>query len=277
LNSTKRCADPDILKLMMTAYNIQKGAPVSGEFNVTKHSMTRILKAGQSTPSTCDILFENLEEDYDDYMEDITDKTSIIKSVKTARFKFVPTNVVNSPVAPDMKSTMYDISSNAVGLTGDSSVLSPVYTGPFCSVDCGNPVQIKVIADKLGSNITKTSTQTKRTTFTSVLQTFQSSPLSCEYKMSKVTSTVSIVTGTTVNTTPVETYAKAVFTLGPDGCTPIFSSVKEYDPDPAILTFSKDYSKSYLSGVEVTLPSLYQYDPSKLISKRVDSTVKNIS
>jgi hypothetical protein len=277
LNSTKRCADPDILKLMMTGYNIQKGAPVNGEFNITKQTMTRILKAGQSTPSTCDILFENLEENYGDYMEDITDKANAVKSVKTARFKFVATDIVNSPVAPDMKSTVYDISSNAVGLVGDSSVLSPVYSGPSCSVDCGNAVQLKVIADQLGSKVTRTATQTKRTVFTSVLQTFQNSPLSCEYKMTKTTSSVSTTTGTTVNTMPVETYVKAVFMLDTDGCTPLLSRVKEYDPDPTILTFSQDNSKSYLNGVEVTLPSLYMYDPTKLISKRVDSTVKNIS
>ena len=80
-----------------------------------------------------------------------------------------------------------------------------------------------------------------------------------------------------MNTRPAETYVKAVFTLGTDGCTPLLSTVKEYDPDPTILTFSKDFSKAYLSGVEVTLPSLYGYEPSKKISTRVDSTVKNIS
>jgi hypothetical protein len=190
LNSTKRCQDPDILKLMMTAYNIEKGPPVNGEYNIIKNTMTRILKAGQSTPSTCDVLFENLEEGYDDYIEDITDKANRIQSVKTARFKFLTTTNPNAPVVPDMKSIMYDISSNAVGLAGDSSALSPVYTGPSCSVDCGNTVQIKVITNQLSSNVA-TTTHTKRTTYTSVQETFQSSPLSCEYKMMKSTSRVS--------------------------------------------------------------------------------------
>jgi hypothetical protein len=217
-----------------------------------------------------------LEEDYDDYMTDITDSTSIIKSLKSARFKFVQ-GTAPSPVIPDMKSITYDISSNALGILSDRSALSPVYTGPACSVDCGNPVQLKIIADQLSSEVTKTPTQTKRTLFTSVLQTFQTSPLSCEYKMTKTTSSVSNITGTRVDTTPVETYVKAVFTLDTDGCRPLLSTVKEYDPDPTILTFSQYYSKSYLNGVEVTLPSLYMYNPTKLVSKRVDSTVKNIS
>lgn len=276
LSSTKKCSDPDILKLMMTAYNIQKGAPITGEFNVTKHAMLRIVKAGQSTPSTCDILFENLEENYDDYIEDITDKASTIKSLKTARFKFIE-GTSPAQVVPDMTSVTYDISSNALGILSDRSALSPVYAGPSCSVDCGNPVQIKVIASKLEAKVTSTSTQTKRTVFTSAKQTFQTSPLSCEYMMSKITSSVSKITGNTLNTSPVDTYVKAVFTLDKDGCTPLLSTVKEYDPDPTILTFSKDYSKSYLDGEEVTLPSLYGYEPEKKASKRVDSTVKNIS
>jgi hypothetical protein len=95
--------------------------------------------------------------------------------------------------------------------------------------------------------------------------------------MTKTTSTVSNTTGTTVNTRPVETYVKALFTLGTDGCTPRLSTVQEYDPDPTILTFSKDYSKAYIGGAEVILPSLYGYNPSKKTSTRVDSTVKNIS
>ena len=276
LTSTKKCSDPDILKLMMTAYNIQKGAPVTGEFGITKHTMLRILKAGQSTPSTCDVMFENLEEDYDDYIKDITDSTAIIKSIKTARFKFNSATTATQ-VVPDPASIVYDISSNALGVLSDTSVLSPVYAGPSCSVDCGNPVQIKVIANKLGSPVTNIATGTWKTTFVNVKETFQSSPLSCEYKMSKIISIQSKIIGTTINTSPLYTYVKAIFSLDKDGCTPILSSVKEYDPDPSILTFSGDFSKSYLKGVEVTLPSLYNYEPTKLISKRVDSTVKNIS
>jgi hypothetical protein len=275
LSSSSKCSDPGILKLMMTAYNIQKGAPVDGEFNITKQTMLRILKAGQSTPSTCDILFENLEEGYDDYIEDITNKANIIKSVKAARFKF--NSLSATQVVPDPTSIVYDISANALGILSDSSALSPVYTGPTCAMDCGNPVQINIIASKLASQTgpKNTATGVKRTKFINIQQTFQNSPLSCEYKMSKNTSTLSKITGTTVTTTPVDTYVKAVFTLHADGCTPLLSSVKEYDP--AVISYSSDYSRAYLNGAEVTLPSLYGYDPTKLVSTRVDSTVKNIS
>lgn len=273
LNSTKKCSDPDILKSMMTAYNIKKGAPVTGEFSVIKNTMARILKSGQSTPSTCDVLFENVEEYYDDYMEDITDKTNIEKSVKAARFKFVTTNKAHAPVAPDMNSITYDLDSNALGIMSDSSVISPVYTGPSCKVDCSNPVQIDAIA-KFRNTRSESTTKVVTSAYTRVLQTFQTSPLSCEYKMSKTITTTNKLTNQTVVSDSVDTYLKAIFTLDADGCTPLISSVKEYDPEK--ITYSNDYSKSYLDGKEVTLPNLLGYDPSKLVSTRVDSTVKNI-
>jgi hypothetical protein len=274
LNSTMKCSDPDILKTMMTAYNIKKGAPVTGDFSVIKNTMTRILKAGQSTPSTCDVLFENLEEYYEDYMKDITNKADIKKSVKAARFKFVTTNKPNVPVAPDMSSITYDLDSNALGIMSDNSVISPVYTGPSCKVDCSNPVQIKAIAN-LKNTRSDTTTKIITSAYTRVLETFQGSPLSCEYKVLKSITSTNKVTNQTVVSDPVYTYLKAIFTLDTDGCTPLLSSVQEYDPDK--VTYSSDNLKSYLDGTEVTLPNLYWYSPSRLVSTRVDSTVKNIS
>jgi len=280
LNTGKKCSDPDVLKLMMSAYNVKQGAPPEGQYNITKNTILRILKAGQSTPSTCDILFENLAEDYGDYMEDITDNANITKSIKTARFKF---NTQGTQVIPDLNSIVYDISANALGILSDKSVLSRMYTGPTCSVDCGNAVQIGVIANAAATainNIYKkkaTKTSIKMAAMVRVKQAFQSSPLSCEYMMTKVIVTGSAITGSTVVASPVDTYIRAVFDFSPqDGCTPILSSVKEYDPDPSVLTFSQDFSRAYINGQEVTLPSLYTYEPSKLISKRVDSTVKNL-
>jgi hypothetical protein len=93
--------------------------------------------------------------------------------------------------------------------------------------------------------------------------------------MLKATTTTNKVTNKTVISDPVYTYVKAIFTLDTDGCTPLLSSVQEYDPDK--VTYSNDYLKSYLDGIEVTLPNLFWYNPSKLVSTRVDSTVKNIS
>jgi len=268
LNTSSKCSDPDILKLMMTAYNIRQGAPIDGDYNITKHTMTRILKAGQSTPSTCDVLFENIEEYYERYIDDITDKENIIKSIKSARFTF-GTNAAGKAV-PDLTSILYDISSNALGILSSSSALSPVFTGPACAqIECGNPVQINAIAGMFGAEITESPTTRKRKVITGVYQYFYNSPLSCEYKVSKVVSTTSKVTNTVTSTSPVVSFVKAIFKLDTDGCTPLLSSVVEYDPE--FITYSDDYLTAYLNKKEVTLPSLYGYQPSKQISKRVNS------
>lgn len=268
LTSSSKCSDPDILKLMMTGYNIHQGAPIDGDYGVTKHVMTRILKAGQSTPSTCDILFEDLEEYYDQYIVDITDKSNITKSIKSARMKFVM-NAAGKPV-PDLTSIVYDISSNALGILSSKSTLSPVYTGPTCpQIECGNPVQINAIASMFSGNATSTPTTTKRKLMTGITHYFPNSPLSCEYRITKVVSTTSKATGSVTSTSPVSSFIKAIFKLDTDGCTPLLSSVVEYDPE--FITHSQDMSIDYLNKREVTLPSLYGYEPAKLISKRVNS------
>ena len=274
LNSGKKCKDPDMLKLMMTAYNVKNAAPLTEQFGITTRTMKRIVKAGQSTPSSCDLLFEDLEETYDDYMEDITDESNIVKTLRAVRFPFVTVNKSTTPVAPNIDSIVYDISANALGIMSDSSALSPVYTGPFCRVDCSNPTQISVIANSIPKTASSTRTASTSTEYTSVTQTFQTTPLSCEYSMTKVVTTTSI-TGRTSTSKPLDTYVKAIFTLDTDGCTPLLSSATEYDPE--LITFNSNYSISYLNGAKVTLPSLYEYDPTSLVSKRVDSTVKNIS
>jgi hypothetical protein len=129
--------------------------------------------------------------------------------------------------------------------------------------------------ENLGGEMTSSATKLTSTRFNTVKQTFQSSPLSCEYMMTKTITTKSKVTGKSSAAQPVDTYVKAIFTLAADGCTPVLSSTKEYDP--AKITFSTDYSTSYLNGTKVTLPSLFDYEPTKVTSTRVDSTVKNIS
>lgn len=268
LNSNSKCSDPDVLKLMMTGYNIHKGAPIDGDYNITKHTMSRILKAGQSTPSTCDILFEDIEEYYEDYIVDITDKSNITKSIKTARFKFT-TNPAGK-VVPDLTSIVYDISSNALGILSSKSVLSPVYSGPTCpKVECGNPVQINAIAKMFAGPASVTPTTIKRILMTGVTHYFNNSPLSCEYRISKVVTTSSKVTGSVISSAPVSSFIKAIFKLDADGCTPLLSSVVEYDPE--FITHSQDMSIDYLNKKEVTLPSLYGYQPAKQISKRVNS------
>lgn len=72
----------------------------------------------------------------------------------------------------------------------------------------------------------------------------------------------------------VETCVKAVFAIGADGKTTTCSSVKEYYSED--VTFSSDYTKSYLNGALVDLPSIFFYDPTKKVSKRVNATPQAI-
>lgn len=280
LNSGKKCSDRDILNLITGAYNA-KGSPTDQEFFVMKHTMKRILKAGQSTPSTCDVLFEDLEEDYDEYIVDITDPDNRITSIKAARFGFVRSPNSSVPVVPDLTAITYDISANALGIMNESSTITPVYSGTNCAVDCTNMTQIKVVANKLQSIVNETSVNISRSVYPQVQYIFQSSPLSCEYAMTKVTSKTSKVTNITTSTELLETYVKALFSFDTDGCTPILSTVKEYDPQD--VKYNSDFTVASINGTKVNLPSLYDYRPSSSGSRgsrytsRVISSGQNIS
>jgi len=263
LDTNKKCKDPEVLARIMTAYNIAKAPKDTQEFGVIKNTMTRILKSGQSTANTCDVMFENLEEFYDDYIIDITDKANKKKTVKTARFKF--TNVNNVPV-PDPSSIVYDISANALGLMTDAAALSPLYSGPFSSVDCRSPAVITAIKEKVSGKKTTTTTTESLTSFYTVEESFQSTPLCCEYKMTKVIRYTDLKTKLKVNTKPIETYVKALYTLGTDGYTKTLASAKEYDPSNVTID-TKGVAK--LGGVITTLPSLFFYDFSTDKSTRI--------
>ena len=70
------------------------------------------------------------------------------------------------------------------------------------------------------------------------------------------------------------TYVKALFNLGTDGKTTTLSSVTEYPPEE--VTVSKDKTKYLLNGVEVDLPSIYDYKNAKVLSSRVNSVAQGL-
>jgi hypothetical protein len=274
--TTKTCKDPEILKSMMTAYNIARGPKDTEEIGVTKSTMLRILKSGQATPNTCDVMFEELYEMYDDYIEDITDKDNTEKRVKAVRFTF-DTNGVPARDAAGTRDPklIVDISSNAIGLMTDYSTLNPVFSGPSYAIDCRNPGYIAIMKAMLEQQGARTSGGYLVTSsFKSVKQSFQSTPLSCEYIMSKDALLKSKTSNFSFPMNGVETCVKAVFALGADGKTTSLSSVKEYYSED--VTFSSDYTKSYLNGVVVDLPSIFFYDHTKKVSKRVNTTPQAI-
>jgi hypothetical protein len=272
--TTKKCSDPDVLGNMMTAYNIVSSA--SSGFGDTTHTMTRIIKAGQSTPNTCDVLFEDLYTIYDDYMVDVTDKTLTGKQILASRF------VMNAGV-PDLDpKKITDISANALGILSDTAILTPTFSGPACSVNCRDPAIIAQIKSRLEQYKIQTAATTTNSSFTALTKSFQPSPNSCEYEFLKNISIVNKFGSTVPDTyTGISTYAKAMFNLSPaPGCRATMVSATEYDP--YYITFSTDPDTgkaalpAYYNGVQATLPFLYNYDPKTATSVRVNAQIQNI-
>jgi hypothetical protein len=274
LDTGKGCKDPEVLKRITMLYNIQRAPRDTQAFNVEKQTMTRILKSGQSTPNTCDVLFENLTELYDDYTVDITAASDKEKKIKAARFSFTP---VDTALVPDPKSIVYDISSNALGLIAESAALTPVYSGPYSSLDCRNPGLVAAMkAAIFRGPVTNTERKVKvETQFKRILQSFQTTPLTCEYRLQKLERYTSLATNLSYVSNPITTFAKALFSVAPDGYTAVFSSAKEYDPNN--VTFSPDNTISYLNKVPTSLPSIFYYDTSKgVTTSRIISSQQNM-
>jgi len=263
LDTNMDCKNPEVLNRMMMLYNIKKAPSDTASFGFEMNTMKRILKSGQSTPNTCDILFENLNEFYDDYTVDIKDAIYKVKSVKTARFKFNTVNNVTGPV-PDAASIVYDISSNALGLMTDAAALTPVYSGRYSSLDCRNAAVLAAVKSAISHGPVMEGTTKIETQFKTVVQSFQTTPMSCEYKIQKLEKYTSTKTNQSYVSKPITTFAKAIFTLAADGYTTVFSSAKEYDPKG--ITVSQDKTKTFVKGVEMPLPSIIYYDTSKGVS-----------
>jgi hypothetical protein len=87
LGTTHKCSDPAILQKMMTAYNILKSPPPTKQFSLEKKSMIQVLKAGPSSPNSCDLLFEETYDIYADYIIDASGENTG-KAIKAARFIF---------------------------------------------------------------------------------------------------------------------------------------------------------------------------------------------
>ena len=274
LTTSKNCKDADVLKRIAMLYNIKKGPQITDSFGFEKHSMGRILKSGQSTTNTCDVLFEDLNEWYDDYSVDITDPKYKTKTVKTARFKF---NAVNNMPVPDPGSIVYDISANALGLMTDNAALSPVYSPAYTSLDCRNTALVGAVKAAVMHGPVIGGTRKTETQFKQITESFQPTPLSCEYTLQKLEKYTDIKTNVSLISKPITTYVKAIFSLAADGYTATFASAKEYDPND--ITFSEDGQTSYLESVPTPLPNIIYYDVRKnksIISTRVNTQVQNI-
>jgi hypothetical protein len=271
--TSKKCSDTDVMGAMMTAYNISRGPADTDDTGLVKYTMNRILKSGQSTPTTCDVLFEELYEIYEDYMVDITDRANKGSEIKAVRFKMsaVGGNAVPAQDKPGSPpKNIIDLSSNALGVLTNVSLVSPPFSGPTYAVNCMDPTWLRIYRPILEAVTRKSSGYTIRSSFRDITGTFQSTPLTCEYLMTKDDTYTSTAQNYSYKENGINTVAKAVFSLGSDGKTVTFKSITEYYPDD--ITESADQLRTYIGGREVILPNLSYYDPTKLVSKRVNTT-----
>ena len=265
----KRCYDTDVMSMMMTRYNIARGPKDTDQYGVAKYTMNRIVKAGQATANQCDVLFEELYDIYDDYINDVTNPENKGKRIKAVRFTMGADGLPVGDAVGAAQRNIVDISANALGIVSDSSALDRPFTGPTYAVDCRDQVYLAVIKSILEQGTQPYKEYISRSSFKTVKDSFQSTPLSCEYIMSKDMLLTSPRSSYSLPLPNFTTYVKAVFSMNPDGSMAL-QTVEEYPPED--ITFSSDYMKSYLKGVEVDLPSIYSYDPSKAVSRRVNST-----
>ena len=270
--TTKKCNDTDIMSAMMTAFNIARGPTDIQEYGVNKTTMKRIIKSAQSTPTTCDVLYESVQELYEDYIQDITDPTMKNTSIKGVRFTFQNGAVPALDEAGKEQLNIMDISSNALGFLTSAGNLTTPFTGPTYAVNCRDPNILRSIKGILEQNVRKDSSTTTRSTFTAVTASFQSTPLSCEYMMTRD----DMITLTRYNDTYAQngivTYAKALFTLGADGKTTTLSSAMEYYGGD--ITVSQDNTIVKINNKEVNLPSIFDYANAKVKSTRVNVTIQ---
>jgi hypothetical protein len=286
------CRDPAILKGFMTSYALSRGPSYNDQFGVSSYVMNRILKAGQSSPNTCDVLFEEVYNLYDEYVIDVTDPTKKGTNIKAVRFIMNENNGTAFPAQDEPNSetqkNVLDIDTNAIGLLTNVSTLSPVFSEGGYMANCRDPAVFRFIKSELESKPRISATKTETTSFKTVLQSFQSTPLSCEYKMSKDISILNHSAGYTYTLDNNDTWVKVIFTLGSDQKTPTLSQVIEYDPDFIKQTsngmhacFGDCIIRNNKIENEAFLPSLFSYDPVKNpakypASKRINTTVVSL-
>lgn len=263
-----KCNNPDVLNAIMNMYNLSNITVTDGI--VETHKMKKIIKSGISSGNSCDVLFTDLYEEYDDYLYKPTDTST---KLVAKRFTMTDTGKCVIQVAPGYNS-IHDISSNAVGILTPTSSLPNIFNGNVCQVDCREKSVLNSVKNMLATQLQTTSVIP---TFKSVLQSFPSAPNKCEYMMKKDVTKKSPTRGTFSTNTDLETYIEASFQMNPTTCAFTLQTVQEYDPDliTTKLNTSTNVLESFMNGILVNLPWLYMYDNTNP-SNRVNETVQNL-
>ena len=268
----KKCSDPDVLFAINSAYNAKMGAEYisGGESN----QMKKILKSAISGPDTCDVMFENLFELYDDILYPPVESYA---EVKAYRFKMttVGDDCSKLRVSNDKDSIM-DLSSNmSLVIQYDTSTITPPYSLPINTYfDIRNPTHLRNIKSILE---TRMNTSGQLHNYKAVTQSFQRMPTQIEYKMIKDYSFTDSITGEFIQELNQPTYIRVDVS---------FANATDQNPSPTIVTvdeffeYEMDFEfdaklggyKYFKMGREVIPPYLFDYDD-KQKSSRVNTDV----
>jgi hypothetical protein len=263
-----KCSDPAILQSIANSYNSSNSA-ANTQYGAETNVMTQISKAGVSGQNTCDVMFTNLYNFYDDYLYPPTSSqnTTMVK-------RFTMTNTGNCALQVAAGSSTIDLSSNALGIIPPSSTVSPPFTITPCQVNCRDPSLLASIKAKINSIVPADGTIPN---FTTVLQSFASGPNTCEYFMRKDVTRKNRTTLKTTTARGIETYVTANFSMNMSKCSFTLDSVGELDPE--FVTTSMDsitgVETAYINGIVVNLPYLFNYD-NTTPSTQVNETPLNL-
>jgi hypothetical protein len=240
LNTPNRCKDRAILAQMMHAYNKLHDPNDTDDFGTKKRTMTQIIKSGPSMTNSCDVLFQERVELYDAYIVDITDPAKSYTQLNATRFFFTAGPGGTVTLTADAKN-IRDISSNALGIISDTSIVTPIFKGPdSLAVDCRNPANMRAVKAAL-------ERANSGTVYTDISESFQSTTLVCEYALAK----------NQFGYRGLVTYAKAFFANATT-----LSQATEYDP--ASITPVKNPATGqtlyFKNNKQITLPNLMFYD-----------------
>lgn len=262
---TLKCSDAAVLSPIMARYNELNATPKGEQFGVETNTMTQILKAATSGLNTCDIVFSELYNAYEDFLYPPTETKTTVKAKR-----FTLNNVGNCVFQVDRGAdAIRDISLNEVTIRTNDSILSTVFSNTQCKLDCRNDAYLTSIKQKLA----QAQTPSNMATYTSITQSIAAGPTACEYRMKKNVTTMDSVTNESSTDTDLETIVKATFTLAPNTCTYTVTAAKDYDVANITSDTRSGEEIYYLNGVAVELPYLYNYDRN-LTGSLVDETVK---
>jgi len=285
-----KCNDPDVMDMIMKYYN-RKNASIVKDNIITTRVMSQISAIGSSRKpkplspygfeGTCDVLFSELYNAYEDIMYDpIITQTNTLAKRFTFRFNGVKNTYYSYLQAKESLlevTSDIDISNNAFGLTSTSSILDAPYSNTQCEINCRDPNILSSIKNMFDSKESSkkssydNSVNTTLQTLTAIQQSFARTPSLCEYMILKDITTKSSITNKSSTKKGISTYVTASFS---DACnTTSLTDVMEFDPDTISITTA---GTVFVKGVEYTTPYLLSYNSAKP-SNKVNELVQKIS